>query len=251
MPDTIAQLGLLAQGSDFEDWQSLLVLLVMGALWLVGVLAKAFNARRATRQNEQNDPTRQPARPRETWQERLARKVEEIQRAAGANSTEMARRQEQKTGSPAGGREPPRARAPSGKITIRQGPRGESVMVYERPEPPPAVPSKPQPAPPQRPRQAVAVGVRVPTSKPLPVPSKKESDSPAKPIAAGLSSVALEPSQSSGPAEPDADKREPAPGSADFEPPAIIDYRDPDALQKAILHYEIFGKPLAFRDLFE
>ena len=33
-----------------------------------------------------------------------------------------------------------------------------------------------------------------------------------------------------------------------FEPTAIIDYSDPDALKKAILHYEILGKPLAVRD---
>jgi hypothetical protein len=29
---------------------------------------------------------------------------------------------------------------------------------------------------------------------------------------------------------------------------AVIDYSDPDALKKAILHYEILGKPLALRD---
>ena len=33
-----------------------------------------------------------------------------------------------------------------------------------------------------------------------------------------------------------------------YEPGVIIDYSDPEALRKAILHYEILGKPLALRD---
>jgi len=37
--------------------------------------------------------------------------------------------------------------------------------------------------------------------------------------------------------------------SGGFEPAVIIDYDDPDALKKAILHYEILGKPLALRDM--
>jgi hypothetical protein len=36
--------------------------------------------------------------------------------------------------------------------------------------------------------------------------------------------------------------------SAGFQPAAVIDYSDPDALKKAILHYEILGKPIALRD---
>ena len=33
--------------------------------------------------------------------------------------------------------------------------------------------------------------------------------------------------------------------------PPLIGYDDPDALKKAILHYEILGKPIALRDPFE
>jgi hypothetical protein len=36
-----------------------------------------------------------------------------------------------------------------------------------------------------------------------------------------------------------------------FEVKALIDYGDPDALKKAILHYEILGRPLALRDPLE
>jgi hypothetical protein len=243
----IAQLGLLAQGSDFDNWTNLLILLVMGALWLVGALVKTASRSRSAQQDGRGGPSGRPSRPRETWQERLARKVEEIQRAAEAGSTETARRTEQKTGLPAGGGQTPPARAPGGKISIRQGPGGESVMIYERPKAQPPAPPAPGPRP-TRPRQIprpLEVTVRAPARKPAPAPPRIESDSPAKPTLTGLPTVALEP-----PAR-DAAQTRPPYEPTDLEAPAIIDSGDPDALRKAILHYEILGKPLAFRDLFE
>ena len=39
-----------------------------------------------------------------------------------------------------------------------------------------------------------------------------------------------------------------APESMGPESSPLIDYGDPDALRKAILQYEILGKPLALRD---
>jgi hypothetical protein len=38
---------------------------------------------------------------------------------------------------------------------------------------------------------------------------------------------------------------------ANHASPPIIDYTDPDALEKAILQYEILGKPMALRNPFE
>jgi len=38
---------------------------------------------------------------------------------------------------------------------------------------------------------------------------------------------------------------------ADHVSSLVIDYTDPDAMKKAILHYEILGKPMALRDPFE
>lgn len=38
---------------------------------------------------------------------------------------------------------------------------------------------------------------------------------------------------------------------ATLTPVSLLDYSDPDALKRAILHYEILGKPLAFRDPLE
>ena len=35
---------------------------------------------------------------------------------------------------------------------------------------------------------------------------------------------------------------------AGYDPASVIDSSDPDALRKAILHYEILGKPIGLRD---
>jgi hypothetical protein len=244
----VTQLGLLAQTPDLENWTDLLILLVMGVLWLAGALAKAWNAKRSAQRNGQNDAAQQQSRRQETWQERLARKVEEIQRTAETRSAEMARRLEQKTGLPAGGGQIRPAHAPGGKLTVRQGPGGESILVYERPEPRPAVPSEPPPARPRPIPPVVPVAVRAPVNEPTPVPRKSEGEGPAKPILAGLSSVTPSASE---PSEPDTAQTKRPDQPADLELPPLIDYCDPDALRKAILQYEILGKPLAFRDLFE
>jgi hypothetical protein len=245
----IAQLGLLAQGSGLDNWTDLLIIVVMAVLWLGGALAKALSAKRSTQRNGQADPTGQSSRPRQSWQERLARKVEEIQRTAQAQGAGMTRRPEQKTGLPPGGRQGPPARPPDGRITVRQGPRGESILVYERPAAQPAAPPEPQPARrPPRPRRAVADALPTPTRASALPRAQTETEGPAKPVIPALPSVTFELPASS---EPDALKTKPLSGPADVGLPAPIDSGDPDALRKAILHYEILGRPLAFRDLFE
>jgi hypothetical protein len=246
--DIIAQLGSLAQRPDFENWTDLLVLLVMGGLWVVGMLAKAWSAKRTAQRNEQENSGQRQSPRVGTWQERLAQKVEEIQRSAQARSAEMARRLEQKTGLPAGGGHTPPARAPGGKITVRQGPRGESILVYERPEPQPVAPPEPPARPPAQPPRPVRVAAPAPVREPATLPPNIGSQSPAKSILSSLPSVALKTSDLSG--LDAAQTKSPRP-SADPELSTIIDSGDPDALRKAILHYEILGRPLAFRDLGE
>jgi hypothetical protein len=51
-----------------------------------------------------------------------------------------------------------------------------------------------------------------------------------------------------GPLKPGEVQQGPSRDTGGFEPTAVIDYSDPDALKKAILHYEILAKPLALRD---
>jgi hypothetical protein len=197
------QLELLAQGRGLDEWGDVLVLVVMAALWLVGALAKVLTSRKgAARQGQQQGPAGQAGPQRETWQQRLARKVHEIQRAAEAEKETVDQQPRTRT---AGSRTAQSPSAPPGTVTVRTDEKGDSVMVYQRP----------------------AASIDKPAIR---QPQAREALSAASQQAPKGPSTLFEPAQSVG-----------------FQPDALIDPNDPDALQKAILHYEIFGKPLAMR----
>lgn len=213
MSDIFAQFGILAQGPDLDSWTNLLVIIIMLFLWLVGGIIKAMSKKKPRQGAEQEGAAGQQRPARETWQKRLARKAEEIQRAIEQGELP---------------RSTPPARPPqptAGKVTVRQGPRGESVIVYERTEPQPAA----------RPAQ--------PAARPRP---------PRKPAAVSDRATIKEPAAVSlGPAlapEPEREKVETSRELADLGSEAVRDYSDPDAVRKAILHYEILGKPVGLRD---
>ncbi|HSV98935.1 MAG TPA: hypothetical protein VLI39_02095 [Sedimentisphaerales bacterium] len=122
------QLDLLAQRPAIDG--DLLVLIVMAILWLVGGLAKVVTAKKGpaqqARRQQEGLSSKAPAQ-RETWQQRLARKVREIQEAA---QTERRTPEQQTHARDA-------ATHPAGTIAIRENPKGESVMAYKRPAPQP------------------------------------------------------------------------------------------------------------------
>ncbi len=222
---------MFAQGPNFEDWGDLLVIAVMAILWLVGGLAKVITSRKKAGQQGPREGAAQPQRRRESWQERLARKAEEMQRAAEARSGQA-------------NRKAPASSRPTGKITVRQGPRGESVMVYERPTAEP-VADREQEAARQREAQAAVSAARQQTVRPPAVEPGIEVPV-REPMIASMATVMSEPPEPLGPGI----GRPEMPGepAGHYHPATIIDYTDPDALQKAVLHYEILGKPLAFRE---
>ncbi len=253
LKDTIVQLGVLGQGSDMEGWIDLLVILAMAILWAIGGLVKVGRSKAAQRRREGPANATQRA-PRESWQQRLARKAEEMQRAAEARGKEMARRLEEEVGLRQQGGRPAR---PTGGITVRQGPRGESVMVYEKPDTESAT-EREQQAARQREarnavaarqrqaRQAVAAARRYAPQSAQPIETLTVAELPGlEPMVGELAATMREPPK---PLEPSQAKPATPGESAGFEPAAIIDYRDPEALKKAILHYEILGKPLALRE---
>jgi hypothetical protein len=253
LQDIIAQLGVLGQGSDMEGWIDLLVILGMAILWAIGGLVKVGRSKAAQRRREGPANAMQRA-PRESWQQRLARKAEEMQRAAEARGKEMARRLEEEVGLRQQGGRPAR---PTGRIAVRQGPRGESIMVYEEAGTEPATEREQQAARQREARKAVVVRQR--QAKEAVSTARRHAPQPAQPIetmtvtelpglepmVGELTGTMREPPR---PLEPS--RARPAiPGeSAGFEPAAVIDYRDPDALKKAILHYEILGNPVALRE---
>jgi hypothetical protein len=235
--DILAQFSVFAQSGD--DWVNLLILVVVGVFWLIGAIAKALSRKGPVQQGK----AKAEQRPRETWQERLAHKVEEIQRAAETRFDEAGRRIEE-AGSRRQGRQAPPVREPGGKIAVRTGPRGESILVYEPGRPQGPSPEEQEAARRQQARQALAAARRAARVTPPVEPKIEAAATALKPMTAELASAPVEPSQSS---EPDATQPQSSRKAAGLEPGAIIDYSDPDALRKAILHYEILGKPLALR----
>jgi hypothetical protein len=184
MQDILAQSGFLAQRGDFEGWANILFLVVVAILWLFGALAKTLGKKRP--QSDQEGPAGAQRRPAQSWQERLARKAEEIQR----------RIEEE-----AGIREPPRP--------MRKTP------------------------PPKSSQQTATTG-QCPTKTPdlelaLSSTPAVMADRPSPPASEKVQQDASH--QPSG-----------------LDPAAIIDYNDPDVLKKAILHYEILGRPVSLRD---
>ena len=244
MTDLLGQLDLLAQGSDGEELVNILFIVIMAVLWLGGGLVKAAG------RNKQRQGAAQKQRPaRETWQQRLARKAEEIQRAAEAKSKETAervRRMEEQGRSRATAERPRPAQPPSGKVAIRSGPRGESIMVYEKAGEQISAQQQEEIARQREAREALAAARRRKARLAQPVKPQIDTDIPdLEAISEELGNIAPElPKSLAQPRKPLGPQRE----SFGFQPSDLIDYADSDALKKAILHYEIFGKPLALRD---
>ncbi len=241
MDSLLAQLYIVAQ-IDSDQWINFLILAIMAVLWLFGTLIKAATKRKSPQ--AQGGPA---GEQRESWQQRLARKAEELQRAMEGRSDETAERIRQRL------EERPRqqervAQPPSGKITVRSGKGGESVMVYERAESA-AESTREQHAIRQREaKEAVSAAGR--TAMVSPAESKLEAPEPmlksaTEELADVTDSLPQPPERGQEGLET---PREPVAG---YDPASIIDPSDPDALRKAILLYEILGKPIGLRDPLE
>lgn len=226
-----AQFGLLAQ-EGLGDWANILFILAMAILWLLAGLVKTIGKKGPAQRSPESEgsPGRQ-GRQAESWQQRLARRAQELQRRL---EQEAGMREPGKSEPPA----PRPASAPGGKITVRTDARGESIMVYERPQPQPPAQREP---PAKRRRQVILTGGQ-PSVTPAFEPIRRETPQ--------LAAESLLPMMAESPQPPESpETRLAAPHkSTGFEPEAIIDYTDPDALKKAILHYEILGRPIALRD---
>ena len=230
----LSQLGLLAQrGRDTNEWVNVLFVVVVAVLYAVGALIKGAGAKAQKREGQGQPAQRQ----RETWLQRLARKAEEMQRAAEARTKQAAtgmRRltaeaREQQAKSPRAATPP--TSPPQGPLTTRPGRGGQSILVYEQGTPESTSERQQRAAHLRRAREPAAEQKRPRQLQPAAGPKRPEEPAAIEPIAKPVHDMELEPTTV----------------------PAllIIDYTDPDAMKKAILHYEIIGKPLALRDPFQ
>ena len=239
MSSFIAQLCATAQ-IDSDQWVNFLILAILAVLWLFGTLLKAATKRKPP-QDQQGGLARVQ---RETWQVRLARKAEEWQRALEGQSGEPGERVRQRMAEKAGA-EGRVKQPPPGKITVRSGRGGESVLVYERAGPAGDSTREQHAARQREAKEAVAAAGRKATMSPA-EPRPESVEPGPKPPAEELADVTP---HLPGPLEPGAEGPKTPPAVvAGYDPASIIDSADPDALRKAILHYEILGKPIALRD---
>ncbi len=240
-----AQFGLLAQGTGFEDWANILFVAVMAGLWLLGALIKTVSKKGTPEQAGQEDASKERRRPRETWQDRLVRKAEEMQRRI---EEEAGLREQGKPPRPVRPASRQSPQAPGGKITIRSDSKGESVMVYEPPQPQsqPSTEREHHAARQREAQRAVAAAGQYAAKQAPPVETPIAISVPKlEPAMQDLAGVTAEPPK---PLEPGETPQRPAREATGFEVAAVIDYSDPDALKKAVLHYEILGRPLSLRD---
>ncbi len=219
----------LAQEHDFSEWAYILFLVVVAVFSAVGGLIK--NAEAKKRQRAGRGASQQPSigQQRETWQQRLARKAEEMQRAIEAKYGQTP---QERSARPPSGRGQPR----QGKLAIQTGRSGKPIMVFE--EAASESMARPQAATERQTREAIATAKRRAAKRRLTAESKPGSHVAARAID-GQRPLSISATV------------EPPPGPTSYGAASIIDYDDPDSLRKAILHYEILGKPLAWRDPLE
>ncbi|GEM_PF-429278 len=243
--EPLVQFRLLAQRPGMEEWVNILFIVVLAVLYLIGALVKAASQKGRAQQGGREGLAKEQPRERETWQKRLARKAEEMQRAAeaqGRRAVEGARQLEQKGDLREQGGRPRPAQRPAGKITIRPGQGGESIMVYEQPESRALAERQRQAVRAPEAREAAANATQPP---PRVVPRTEMGEPVFGALAEDPTSITFEPPK---PLKLRKQRWETPGRSTGFGPAALIDYSDPDALKKAILHYEILGKPIALRD---
>jgi len=236
----VAQFVCSVQGQGFDDWANILFLVAMAVLWLLAGLVKTVS-KKGPQANapEPKDLPKERRGPGETWQERLARKAEELQR-----------RWEEEAGLREPGQRPPRpatrvprpAQPPSDRIQVRTDRGGESVVIYKPPQSSPSTQREHQAAQQREAQRAVSTAGQYASKQTLEVETPVKVTAPKlEPVMEDLSHIMAEPPKSLEQLRPPRD-------SAGFELTAVIDYSDPDALKKAILHYEVLAKPLALRD---
>jgi hypothetical protein len=224
MIDGILQSRFLIAEGGFDGWGEFVLFLIIMFVSVIGSIIKSISAAAKQKKQGETGPAGRSAgaQPAETWQRRLARKAEEFQRSIESRYQDSRQQAERAPRPEAKGTAQP------GKVTIRTGPAGESLMVFEK-DPNASTITRQREA-----REAVAAARRSEAQRLLAAQRKRKEPMPQEP-----SADAEMPSETI-----------PEPTTAGSGPP-LIDYDDPEILRRAILHYEILGKPLACRDPFE
>ncbi len=248
MLDRMIPFQWLAQGGG-EEWVNILFIVVVAVFWAIGGLVKAAGAKKNAPQKRPEDRGTPPDRQKqETWKQRLARKAQEFQRAAEEHVRKIEKQAQSHAESE---RRPDHDPSGRGRVTVRSGRGGESILVYEpeqenrreRPERKHATTARSREA-----RQRVA---RRGDAEPHRPKRGRQLDRPeTEPTLSATQPAPLGPRERPQPPQIDQSRPKQALGKG-YTASSLIDYSDADALRRAILQYEILGKPLSLRDPFE
>ena len=209
---SLAQIIVLARGDD--GWINILVMVVLAAVYGLGALLKAKGSKADDQAQEQQ--TRKPQqKPSATGRGILEQIFREIQQAAKGQSTQETR--------------------PSSQVTRKQTARPQTALRKYAAETKHArqTQSTSAPAKSNLPKSTPQV------QRDFEILSELDTGTQSLPEittnVVGLSGKRKRiPSQSAG---------------SSYLSKVLFDYEDPDELKKAILYYEILGKPLALRDI--
>ena len=209
---SLAQIIVIARGD--EGWMNILVLVVLAAVYGIGALIRAKG--KNVEDQAQEQPTRKPQRKPSAGGGILEQLFREIQQAAEGKPTQKSR--------------------PPGQETRRQTARPQAAVRKYAAETKQA-----------RQTQSISVPAKSKLSKPT--PQVQYDFEKLSELDTGTQSLPELTTNVVGLAGKRKRKRMPAQfAESSYLSEVISDYEDPDELKRAILHYEILGKPLALRD---
>lgn len=226
----LAQIILVAQGEDVGKWTNVLFVIVLAVFWVIGSIVKARAKKPEGEEEKEGQLSRKPGGKLREVAERIERELSQL-------SDRVSKPPEQAKGPQ---REPSRQAA-------QARPAGPAARTgYGRPQ----APRRPRPVAPPQP------AARKPAARPKPMPTpalglpeapKVSLELPEVPT--GIEELAeyiTEPVEGLKDKYAHISAQQPAAESA-LQPLLDLDYADPDELRRAILYYEILGKPLSLR----
>ena len=222
----LAQIILVAQGEDMGKWTNILFVIVLAIFWAVGGIIKAR--------------AKKPQGEEEKEGQLSAKRGSKLREVAGRIERELSQLSRDRVYGP-----PERTRGPQREASREPSQAGIAA---------PAARTRYGAQAARRPRavarpQAAGRGRRVPAPA-FGLPEEPDVSRAMPEFEAGIEEL---PEYTSQAVEGLQDKyahisaEEPAADSA-LQPLLDLDYADTDELRRAILHYEILGKPLAVRD---
>ena len=217
----LAQFILLARGKDVEGWMDILVIVLVAAVYGLGTILKAKKGKKVQEQTEEQQK-RKPQRKPEGGRGVLEQFVREIQRAVEPTQERESR--------PAVRPAPKQVARPQPAPVVRKYAAEAKQVSRPKRITPPAKPKRP--------------GLELS----IPAPQVRPDFEELPELQTGIEAL---PEFTSKAIEGLVGKREDMAAEvpeSKYLSEVLLDYADPDELRRAILHYEILGRPLSLRD---